>query len=161
MSLVVLVGPIGYEKFLEEDKEGRGWGYSFAACHSHLTIDHAPLFRRSTNSTPNRNTPSTWAQLPLFQRGRERSAGVHAFYRRRKRPPLWEPFSPVPGPDASSFQVPIKKKRWEQKVSTANIWTAEGHRKIHQHASCAQRKCQPGAVRLVFSREGRTGSGLL
>ena len=32
-----------------------GGGYSFVACLSHLTIDHASLSRRSTVPTPNRH----------------------------------------------------------------------------------------------------------
>ena len=39
---------------------GRGeGGYLFAACLRHLTIDHTPLSRRSTVSTPNRDTSNT------------------------------------------------------------------------------------------------------
>ena len=40
-------------------KGGRG-GYSFVACLSYLTIDHASLSRRSTVPTPNRDTSNIW-----------------------------------------------------------------------------------------------------
>ena len=35
----------------------KGRAYSFVACISHLTIDHASLLRRSTVPTPHRETP--------------------------------------------------------------------------------------------------------
>ena len=52
---------------------GVGWGgaiiegaaYSFVACLSHLTIDHASLSRRSTVPTPNRDTSNIWALITL------------------------------------------------------------------------------------------------
>ena len=40
--------------------EGRGGVYSFVACLSYSTIDHAPLSRRSTAPTPNRGTSNNW-----------------------------------------------------------------------------------------------------
>ena len=39
----------------EQEKEGKG-PYSFVACVSHLTIDHASISRRSTVPTSNRDT---------------------------------------------------------------------------------------------------------
>ena len=45
---------------------GRGGTYSFVACHSHLTIDHASLSRRRNVSTPNRDTSNSWALTSLF-----------------------------------------------------------------------------------------------
>ena len=48
---------------------GGGEGaYSFVACLSHLTIDHASLSRRSTVPTPNRDTPTSniWALSTLL-----------------------------------------------------------------------------------------------
>ena len=51
-----------------EGREGgeRGGAYSFVACLSHLTIDHASLSRRSTGPTPNRHTSNIWALSTLF-----------------------------------------------------------------------------------------------
>ena len=47
-----------------------GWGggraYSFVACLSHLATDHAPLSRRSTGPTPNRDTSNIWALITFF-----------------------------------------------------------------------------------------------
>ena len=43
------------EVFLKGVGAVRGWGYSFVACLSHVTIDHASLSRRSTVPTPNRH----------------------------------------------------------------------------------------------------------
>ena len=43
-----------------------GGAYSFVACLSHLTIDHASLSRRSTVPTPNRDTSNIWALITLF-----------------------------------------------------------------------------------------------
>ena len=37
-----------------------GGAYSCIACLSHMTIDHASLSRRSTVSTPNRDTSNNW-----------------------------------------------------------------------------------------------------
>ena len=45
---------------------GEGGAYSFAACLSHLTIDHASLLRRSTVATPKRDTSNVWALVTLF-----------------------------------------------------------------------------------------------
>ena len=48
---------------------GGGWGggaYSFVACLSHLTIDHASLSRRSTVLAPNRDTSNIWALITLL-----------------------------------------------------------------------------------------------
>ena len=46
---------------------GRGGaGYSFVACPSHLTIDHASLSRRSTLPSPNRDTSNIWALITLI-----------------------------------------------------------------------------------------------
>ena len=45
---------------------GTGGAYSFVACLSRLTIDHASLSRRSTVPTPNRDTTSVWALITLF-----------------------------------------------------------------------------------------------
>ena len=45
---------------------GGGGGYSFFACLSHLTIDHASLSRRSTVPTPNRDTSNVWALITLL-----------------------------------------------------------------------------------------------
>ena len=45
---------------------GGGKAYSFAACPSHLTLDHASLSRRSTVPTPNRDTFNIWALITLF-----------------------------------------------------------------------------------------------
>ena len=39
---------------------GGGGAYSFVACLSHLTIDHASLSIRSTVPTPNRDTSNMW-----------------------------------------------------------------------------------------------------
>ena len=47
------------------DVEGGG-GYSFVACLSHSTIDHASLSRRSTVTTPNRDTSNIWALITLL-----------------------------------------------------------------------------------------------
>ena len=48
-------------------KVGRGGeAYSFVACLSHLTIDHASLSRRSTVPTHNRDTSNFWALITLF-----------------------------------------------------------------------------------------------
>ena len=45
---------------------GGGMGYSFVACLSHLTVDHASLSRQSTVPTPNRDTSNIWALVTLF-----------------------------------------------------------------------------------------------
>ena len=46
---------------------GGVWGaYSFAACLSRLTIDHASVSRRSTGLIPNRDTSNVWALITLF-----------------------------------------------------------------------------------------------
>ena len=47
---------------------GGGAAYSFVACLSHLTIDHASLSRRSTvpTPTPNRDTSNIWALITLL-----------------------------------------------------------------------------------------------
>ena len=42
-----------------------GGAYSFVACLSHSTIDHASLSRRSTVPTPNRDT-NIWALITFF-----------------------------------------------------------------------------------------------
>ena len=41
-------------------------GYSFVACLSHLTIHHAPFPRRSTDPSPNRDTPKIWGLMTFF-----------------------------------------------------------------------------------------------
>ena len=43
-----------------------GGGYSFVACLSYLTIDHASLSRWSTVPTPSRHTSIIWALITLF-----------------------------------------------------------------------------------------------
>ena len=43
-----------------------GGAYSFAACLSNLTIDHASLSSRSTVPTPNRDTSNIWALITLI-----------------------------------------------------------------------------------------------
>ena len=43
-----------------------GRGYPFVACLSHCTIDHAPLSRRRTVPTPNRDTSNIWALITFF-----------------------------------------------------------------------------------------------
>ena len=48
------------------DRGGWGGAYSFVACLSHLTIDHASLSRRSTVPTPNRDTSNIWALMTLL-----------------------------------------------------------------------------------------------
>ena len=52
--------------------ERRGEGaYSFVACLSHLTVDHASLSRRSTVPTPDRDTSNVWVLntfLPLLHK---------------------------------------------------------------------------------------------
>ena len=55
-------------------KSGRGGGgaYSFVACLSHLTIDHASLPRRIIVPTPNRDTSNVWAFITFFHTGRGR-----------------------------------------------------------------------------------------
>ena len=40
--------------------------YSFVACLSHLTIDHASLSRRSTVPTPSRDTSNIWELITLL-----------------------------------------------------------------------------------------------
>ena len=50
---------------------GWGWrwgggGFSFVACLSHLTIDHASLSRRSTVLTPNKDTSNIGALITLL-----------------------------------------------------------------------------------------------
>ena len=46
---------------------GEGRGYSFVACLSHLTIDHACLSRRSNVPTPNDgDTSNVLALIALF-----------------------------------------------------------------------------------------------
>ena len=47
---------------------GRGGAYSFVVCLSYMTIDHAPLSRRSNVPTPNRDTSNIRAFLTLFPR---------------------------------------------------------------------------------------------
>ena len=47
-------------------REGRGGAYSFVACLSPLTIDHASLSRRSAVSLPNRDTSNISALITLF-----------------------------------------------------------------------------------------------
>ena len=44
----------------------RGGGYSFVACLSNLTTDHASLSRRRTVPTPNGDTSNIWAPFTLF-----------------------------------------------------------------------------------------------
>ena len=48
---------------VERGGEGGGGAYSFVACLSNLTIDHASLSRRSTVPTPNRDTSNIWALI--------------------------------------------------------------------------------------------------
>lgn len=45
----------------------------------------------------------------------------------------WELSPSVSGPDASPVQALTTKEIWEQKRLTANIFTPEGHTKIHPH----------------------------
>ena len=40
--------------------------YSFVACLSHLTIDHAFLSRRITVPTPSRDASNIWALITLL-----------------------------------------------------------------------------------------------
>ena len=49
----------------QHDLGGGGVAYSFVACLSHLTIDHAPLSRRRTVRTPNRDASNVWALITL------------------------------------------------------------------------------------------------
>ena len=43
-----------------------GGGYSFVACLSHLTIDHASLSRWSPVLTPKRDTSNIWTLITLL-----------------------------------------------------------------------------------------------
>ena len=45
---------------------GGGRAYSFVACLSRLTIDHASFSRRSTVPTSNRDTSNIWALITFF-----------------------------------------------------------------------------------------------
>ena len=57
-----------------EEVGGWGWGwgdrgggvYSFVACLSHLTIDHASVSRWCTVPAPDRDTSNIWALITLF-----------------------------------------------------------------------------------------------
>ena len=49
--------------FLVWPLRGGEGAYSFVACLSHLTVDHASLSRRSTVPAPNRDTSNIWAPI--------------------------------------------------------------------------------------------------
>ena len=52
---------------VEGGGRGRGGGaYSCIVCLSHFTNDYAPLSRRSTVPTPNRDNSNSWALITLF-----------------------------------------------------------------------------------------------
>ena len=59
MFLMVELGRIG--------KDRGEAGYSFVACLSPSTIDHASLSRRSTVPTPNEDASNIWALTAFFQ----------------------------------------------------------------------------------------------
>ena len=46
---------------------GGGEAYSFVACLSHMTIDHAFLSRRITVPTPNRYISNVWGLITFFR----------------------------------------------------------------------------------------------
>ena len=71
--------------------QGREQGYSLVAWLSHLTIDHAPLSRRGTTPTPNRDTSNIWALIALFPHSAQKIlAGLIPSQFRR----LWPPSIP-------------------------------------------------------------------
>ena len=59
------------ERLVRDDQGYARWGtggaYSFAACLSHLTVDHASLSGRSTVPTPSGDISSIWALITFFR----------------------------------------------------------------------------------------------
>ena len=87
--------PDGHQSFTNFGQPGRDGGggeggYSFVACLSHLTIDHASLMRRGTVLTPDRDTSNIWvlsALLP-YTTSKLFVHPIPVLFRRLRPPPI-------------------------------------------------------------------------